>query len=207
MDALKTRYGDERLITKRYLEYILGTKELDKKNVNSLRTLYNRLTNAYGTLESYKISKDNVYLAMFEKPLPPQLKQEWEKHYSQIRRESGGSQQVTVKDFFDFLLDEVQSLEATEQMDLDSGDCDRKEERNTRPRNWNGFKEKYKDNRSKYSSAQALTTRSESSKCMFCDKPGHSSTKCQEVINKTVDERWKIVIAARCCFNCLLPMG
>jgi len=42
--------------------------------------------------------------------------------------------------------------------------------------------------------------------CLFCGKPGHSSSVCFKAKNMNISEKQQLVRSRKCCFLCLRPL-
>ena len=202
LEVLQKRFGNNRLVSKAYLTHFLDTRE-PEENADAMRKHFDRQLNATGTLKMYKVDDDNLKLAICEKTLPPMVKREWEKKYEEIVK---SKKSVKLEDYFEFYDNEITSWEATKNVQLGPGHAKKRKE----------FKRKFSETQRNpsrksvepfLSSTQSLLSRGGvSQSCLFCDSKSHASSNCKSASNKDVDERWKLVSAAKCCFNCLLPM-
>ena len=203
LEVLQKRFGNNRLVSKTYLTHFLETRE-PEQNADAMRKHFDRQLNATGTLKMYKVDDDSLKLAICEKTLPPMVKREWEKKYEEIVKSKNV---VKLEDYFEFYDNEITSWEATKNVHLDAVGHVKKR------RDFKKFSESKRNVNNKktvesfVSSTQSLLSRSGNSQsCLFCDSKSHASVNCKSALTKDVEERWKLVSAARCCFNCLQPM-
>ena len=205
LEVLQKRFGNNRLVSRAYLTYFLDTK-VPEDNADAMRKHFDRQLNATGTLKMYKVDDDNLKLAICEKTLSPMMKREWEKKYEEIMR---SKKTVKLEDYFEFYDSEITSWEATKNVEVQGGSNKRKkdEKKRVHPPEKNKQGHITEDKVGVASMQSLIAQGGDKLPCIFCDSKGHSSVQCKVVLSKDIDERWnKLVSAAKCCFNCLLPM-
>ena len=210
IDALKKRYGRQRLVVEHLVESILNIEKRERVTAQSLRYLYDTLVNRYHTLEQYEPNLEvchRILVPIFQSKLPNDIRRKWEYELSKLENEEE-DKRVTAEFFFDFLRSHVMSEEAIEKSTPN---------RSTHPRMSNRPRIQNKDQGdSRFSSATALAAqtsqetvnqgRNNQNKCGFCEK-NHESKKCFGFKKKSVDERIQTVKDKGLCFNCLKPIS
>ena len=169
IDALKKRYGRQRLVVEHLVESILNIAKRERVTAQSLRYLYDTLVNRYHTLEQYEPNLEvchRILVPIFQSKLPNDIRRKWEYELSKLENEEED------KSFFDFLRSHVMSEEAIEKSTPN---------RSTHPRISNRSRIKNKDQGdSRFLSATALAAqtsqetvnqgRNNQNKSGFCEK-------------------------------------
>eukprot|EP00112_Aurelia_sp_Birch-Aquarium-sp1_P003222 Seg1359.14 transcript_id=Seg1359.14/GoldUCD/mRNA.D3Y31 product="hypothetical protein" protein_id=Seg1359.14/GoldUCD/D3Y31 len=81
IDALKKRYGRQRLVVEHLVESILNIEKRERVTAQSLRYLYDTLVNRYHTLEQYEPNLEmchRILVPIFQNKLPNDIRRKWE---------------------------------------------------------------------------------------------------------------------------------
>eukprot|EP00112_Aurelia_sp_Birch-Aquarium-sp1_P020558 Seg5323.2 transcript_id=Seg5323.2/GoldUCD/mRNA.D3Y31 product="hypothetical protein" protein_id=Seg5323.2/GoldUCD/D3Y31 len=117
IDALKKRYGRQRLVVEHLIESILNIEKRERVTAQSLRYLYDTLVNRYHTLEQNEPNLEvchRILVPIFQSKLPNDIRRKWEYELSMLENEEE-DKRVTAEFFFDFLRSHVMSEEAIEK--------------------------------------------------------------------------------------------
>eukprot|EP00112_Aurelia_sp_Birch-Aquarium-sp1_P024795 Seg7999.1 transcript_id=Seg7999.1/GoldUCD/mRNA.D3Y31 product="hypothetical protein" protein_id=Seg7999.1/GoldUCD/D3Y31 len=87
IDALKKRYGRQRLVVEHLVESILNIEKGERVTAHSLRCLYDPLVNRYYTLEQYEPNLEvchRILVPIFQNKLPNDIRRMWEYELSKL---------------------------------------------------------------------------------------------------------------------------